>query len=580
MCGICGFSERNDSVLNAMLDSLQYRGPDATCVWFSNEISLGMQRLSIVDLAASQPVFNETKDVVVIMNGEIYNYPDLYETLIGRGHTFQYNHSDTELIPHLYEEYGVDWVKYVNGMFAVALWDRSKNKLFLFRDRIGKKPLYYSHCGKFIAFASEIKALLKHPNVSTSVDIGSLCDYFAKKTTIAPNTIYSSVKQVLPGHYLCWDGNLVLDTKYWDVRVPLSGLCKDEFTARFLDLLQNSVLIRTYCDVEFGAYLSGGTDSSSVVSTLVHQGAKKVKTFCLGYSGSAGNMPGKNDDVAYAAWLSKRLGTDHHLITISPQQFADAVPKIISAFDEPFSGTISTYFVSQLIQQHVKVALSGDGADEIFGSYLSHRIAPTVSKLLSTCPQLIPDGGKWRKNLFVFNDAEVRKLLTVMDPRHYGSPNVADFSCVDDSVNQVLFEDQTDLLPNQGLPFVDRLSMAHSVEVRCPYLDYRIIELVNSMPGNMKVSDSGVKLLQRDALRDTVVPSVIVDRKKEGFVQPIYHWMQGELSAWVDAWLDDLPGHIINRNYVKDIDRVRSPAKIWNLVCFSIWWATCKHSGM
>lgn len=199
MCGICGFSGRSDVNLYAMLKSLVHRGPDDQGVWASDEFSMGMQRLSIVDLASKQPVFNESKDVVVVMNGEIYNYLELHDKLTKQGHYFQYNHSDTELIPHLYEEYGVDWVLQVNGMFAVALWDRVKNTLFLFRDRIGKKPLYYYHSGNFFAFASEIKALLNTTFVPSTIGVGSLCNYFEKKTTTAPNTIYAHIKQVLPG---------------------------------------------------------------------------------------------------------------------------------------------------------------------------------------------------------------------------------------------------------------------------------------------------------------------------------------------------------------------------------------------
>ena len=303
---------------------------------------------------------------------------------------------------------------------------------------------------------------------------------------------------------MVWDGTNVQTKQYWNLEVPVKDMPIEDFGDQFLSLFRDSVNIRTRCDVEFGAYLSGGVDSSSVVATLVNQGVSKIKTFCLGYTGTSKELFGKQEDVDNSQEVSNMFGTDHHLLIISPFQFADAMPKIIEAFDEPFSGTVSTYFVSQLIHEHVKVALSGDGADELFGSYLAHRLSIPVQKILKSSPQLIPSGKHWRKQLFVFRDQELRKLLTFMDPKLYASAVVKDFSYDDDPVNQVLFEDQQDLLPNQVLPFVDRLSMAHSVEVRCPYLDYRIIELVNSMPGeNLKLSEFlGTKQLQRTALRD------------------------------------------------------------------------------
>lgn len=576
MCGICGFIGNNNALLPSMCDSIAHRGPDAEGTWSNGQVHLGMRRLSIVDLSAAQPVYDETKRIVVVMNGEIYNYIELKKELDRSGHRFKYDHSDTELIPHLYEEYGVDWVAHTNGMFAVALYDAEKKVLFLFRDRIGKKPLYYTYKpGKVFAFASEIKSLLHHPEVSTSVDEDSFLDYLAKKTTIAPKTIYKDVHQLLPGSWLCIDAGMsnLETTCYWRPTTARSGygLRKEEFIEKFLELFTDSVRIRTRCDVPFGAYLSGGVDSSSVVSVLASLG-RKVKTFCLGYNQDlTSRCTGKEEDIDFARRMSKLYGTDHYEIIIDHEKFREDFPRIIGAFDEPFSGTVSTYFVSSLIKDHVKVALSGDGADELFGSYLAHRLAEHVGSIASAAPNLLRNPGKWRKDLFVFNDNDMASLIHP-DLHIKHTPSVRNFIHSVDHVNQVLEEDQSDLLPNQVLPFVDRLSMAHSVEVRCPYLDYRIIELVNSAPGSWKVLHGKTKIIQKEALAGRVIPKEVTDRKKEGFVQPVYSWMEKELSKWVDDLLVTLPYDRLNKKYVMSLDKRYDHAKIWNLVCLSVWW--------
>lgn len=576
MCGICGSTDNNAELLHRMCDSLVHRGPDAFgeyyTHWDDTYVQFGIRRLSIVDLDAKQPVFNEDKQIAAVMNGEIYNYVELKEELVGLGHVFVHSHSDTELIPHLYEMYGVDWPLRVNGMFSVAVYDNRTKEILLFRDRIGKKPLYYSFRGKFFAFASEIKALLRHPNISDSLNYTMLGDYFAKKSTTAPYTIYKDILQLEPGTCLRWKDGNISTSKYWSTQPGfVESLTKGETIEKFLYLFRDSVSIRTRCDVPFGAYLSGGMDSSSVVSMLSRLG-KRVKTFCLGYDTATSTCcSGKAKDVEYARKLSSLYGTDHHEIIITANDFKEALPAIIAAFDEPFSGTVSTYFVSKLIKDHAKVALSGDGADELFGSYLSHRLANSVYKILRGAPKALQEGITWRKSLFVFIPEEAKLLLNAGLHDVY-RPNVRDFQLDKDPINQVLDEDQNDLLPNQVLPFVDRLSMAHSVEVRCPYLDYRIIELINNSPGTWKICGETTKALQKAAFGLSVLPLEIVDREKEGFVQPIYAWMLSDLSNWIDELLAELPYHILNRSYVESLTKERDAAKIWNLACFSLWW--------
>lgn len=587
MCGICGFNWKDPVLLDKMLQALVHRGPD-DCGAFSNpEFSLGMRRLSIVDLTAKQPVFDETQDIVVVMNGELYNHEDIRKDLENRGHVFRTHHSDTEVIPHLFEEYGESFVQKLNGMFAIALWDRKNKTLYLYRDRLGKKPLYVyiAASGKFIAFGSEIKALLKIPRISRELSIESLSDYFMYKSTIAPNTIYKDIDQLCNGEMLIWNEHRIQRKYYW---IPdfstraASGI--EELKDQFMDLFYDSVKIRTRCDVPFGAYLSGGLDSSSVVTVLSKLlPTSRIKTFCLGYKHeSTDQFIGKNQDVFYARKLADQLQTEHYELLIDYNDFVKDMPDILRAFDEPFSGTISTYLISRLIREHVTVALSGDGADELFGSYLIPRISNALEfcdfdglsmrdKNAAISAMKLYGKDNWREFFNVFSPPEIARFLKP----YVCFSNTAITQNKQNQMNyltQSLILDQSRLLPNQVLPFVDRLSMAHSLEVRCPYLDYRLVDFVNSLPNRLKVHQGKTKIFQRAAFVDTVLSRDIVFRKKEGFVQPIYTWMEFELKQWCVDWLNMLNKEIINTDIVKTLDFTKDKAKIWNLVCFSIWY--------
>lgn len=591
MCGICGFNYKNIDQLESMLGSIVHRGPDSSGSYVDNSMSLGMQRLSIVDLDAEQPVFNEDKSVIVIMNGEIYNHDEIRSDLENKGHKFITNHSDTEVIPHLFEEYEDAWVNYVNGMFAVAIWDKKRQRLSLYRDRIGKKPLYYSIVNKEFAFGSEIKSLLKVCGVSNELNTCSLVDYFQNKNTKAPNTFYRDIKQLLPGTFLVFKNNKIDSVEsYWKPHHRHNKDIKiNDYIEEFLYLLNDSVYIRTKCDVPFGAYLSGGIDSSSIVAVLSKiKNYRNIKTFCLGYKNNI--TFGKDLDIQFARELSKEFGTDHYELFIDHNDFIKDFPSVINAFDEPFSGAVSTYYMSNLIKKHVKVALSGDGADELFGSYLKIRLARAMQnelggfdnsfleegdeKILNSFKQT---GCHWNEFFSVFNRKELSELLNIDIFQYYlhekGTDNLNVQYDTAEIVSSALYDDQIDLLPNQVLPFVDRLSMAHSVEVRCPYLDYRLIEFVNQkIPSRLKVYNGKTKIFQKRALLNGLLPKDIIFRKKEGFVQPIYYWMQNELKEWIKEQLNSLPSCIINSRYVSTLSVSKDAAKIWNLVCFSVWW--------
>lgn len=621
MCGICGFSGRqNDRVLHRMADVMTHRGPDDDGFYSDGRINFGFRRLSIVDLdTGNQPICNEDGTVWVVFNGEIYNHDQLRKQLVNRGHRFKTDHSDTEVIVHLYEEHGQNWPTFVNGMFGVALWNASKNSLFLYRDRIGKKPLYYATGNGQIIFGSEIKAVTRHPDVSSELDYAAIYSYFGTKNISAPLTAYCAIKQLLPGHCLKWESGDIDIRPYWqiDFSNPLTDISDHEAAAHLFDLFQDAVKIRMQCDVPYGAYLSGGVDSSAVTAMMSRHQSTPVKTFCLGYEDDPdGQFFGKAQDIEYARRMSKYWGTEHHEYIINADTFAEAMPDIMAAFDEPFSGTISTFFLSTLITRHVKVALSGDGADELFGSYLAHRLAFPIENYLKMKaggfhhlheldeeqssrihPFNTPDQFKflsaiaadristWRNRLSVFSESERSELLTggfrkIIDHKTQNVYcDIENRLTAGDALNRSLEIDQMELLPNQVLPFVDRLSMAHSVEVRVPYLDYRIIEFANRLPGRMKIYRGMVKYIHKEALKE-LLPTELLQRPKEGFVQPIYTWMHSHLKQWTKAQLMELPDTLFNMNHVNRLVQAFESgdqtinAKIWNLVCFSIWYRT------
>lgn len=619
MCGIAGFTGIfDDWILKRMVASLQHRGPDDEGFYQTTDMSMGMRRLSIVDIAnGRQPISNEDHTIWTVLNGEIYNHHLLRQNLIQAGHVFRTSHSDTEVIVHLFEENGFDFLNRINGMFALALWDSKNKRLVLARDRLGKKPLYYAMVGQDIVFGSEIKALFAHPGVSRSIDPVSIYQYLGLKNTASPRTVYAGVKQLPPGHLLIYENGAIRTRQYWQPDFsPVATVSENDAVLEIRRLIEDAVRLRMDCDAPYGAYLSGGLDSSTVVSLMSRMQDRPVKTFCLGYADEvAGQFQGKAQDLHFARDMSRRLGTEHHEFIIDADLFAKHVPEVMRAFDEPFSGTISTFFLSILIGQHVKVALSGDGADEMFGSYLAHRLALPIRYYLglklagrSGFENLTPadrvalgefatpdqfrflshiahkNQAVWRDRLAVFSRCEREKLLTPdflalipEDARDDGYEAIEKSFTATDSLNQALEMDQRGLLPNQILPFVDRLSMAHSIEVRCPFLDYRLVEFVNRLPGSFKIDGGITKRILKLAVTD-LLPTELINRPKEGFVQPVYTWMHGSLKNWVLNILDQLPESVFQPKALFDLrrrfmDGDRSlNAKIWNLVCFSLWY--------
>ncbi len=614
MCGICGFTGEPDwQTLQRMTDALVHRGPDEAGFWESGEVSLGMRRLAIVDLeTGQQPIFNEDATVGVVFNGEIYNYPELQAELKAAGHRFRTDHSDTEVLVHLYEQYGDEFLHKLNGMFAIALWDLRRQRLFLARDRAGIKPLYFSMAGGRLIFGSEIKAILQHPAVSREPDFAALSHYLSLKNIPAPWSAFLGIRQLGPGEFICVEGGALTQRIWWrPVFRENARLEGQETAARIRELLEDAVRLQMRADVPFGAYLSGGVDSSSVVALMSRIGGRQVTTFSLVYSGELDN---KAADQKYARLVAREFGTDHHEYVLSFREAAASIGAVLDAFDEPFSGVTSTFFITQLIAKHVKVALSGDGADELFGSYLAHRLAQPLhhfarlraralggltarennllqpfSDNLDYLAAIFDRGDEVdrRASLYLWTDAGKNELLSDKMLALSGGAQTRDLVAkryaeagTNDPLNRALYCDFVTLLPDQVLAFVDRLSMAHSVEVRPPFLDHRLIEFAGSIPGALKIRNGREKHILKEAVRG-LIPQAVIDRRKEGFVLPMDHWLLNNLRDKVEETLapERLAAHGLLRpgpvRAILDAHYARAAnhgPRIWNLMMFQLWW--------
>jgi asparagine synthase (glutamine-hydrolysing) len=587
-----------------MAGTLRHRGPDAAGFWEEDGVSLGMRRLSIIDLATGQqPVFNEDHSIAVVFNGEIYNYVELRAELECAGHRFSTDHSDTEVIVHLYEEHGLDFLHYLNGMFAIALWDRRRRQLVLARDRLGIKPLYFARLNDGVAFGSEPKALLEHPAVSREPNLVALHHYLSLKNVPAPLSAFRGIEQLRSGEIAVCRDREIIRRHWW--RPPFdqtADVDEVEAASEIRRLLQDSVRLQMRSDVPFGAYLSGGLDSSAVVALLAQQGAGKIKTFTLVYDD---DFPSKDTDRRFARMVAERCGTEHYEHLVRFDHLPEQLDQVVRAFDEPFSGVISTFFITQSIAQHVKVALSGDGSDELFASYLPHRIAAPLAAYAAgrnDPDSLMPfenDAGRLaelhargdeaarRMGLYLLDD-DAKNALYSPQMREAVAANKTEAlirgrlaACgSEDPTNRALFLDLDTLLPDQVLPFVDRLSMAHSVEVRPPFLDHRLVEFACSLPGHFKIRAGRVKNILKDAVRD-LLPAELIARPKEGFIMPINEWLVGQLKSYVRSALapEKIKAQGLFRpeavRYMLDAHfsgRHHYGNQIWNLLMLQLWW--------
>lgn len=610
MCGICGVMSLDDTrpdiaVVRRMADSIVHRGPDGDGFYSDSAIALGHRRLSIIDLATGdQPIFNEDQSIAIVFNGEIYNYRELRKELIKKGHRFRTT-GDTEVIVHLYEEQGIDCVRDLNGMFAFAIWDAREHQLFLARDPLGEKPLYYASSGRQFMFASELKALLR-AGVRREIEATALDDYLAYGYVPAPRTIYDSVFKLPAAHRLVVRGGRIDISRYW---YPWSAnridVTENEASRELIRLLGDAVTLRLRSDVPVGAFLSGGIDSSLIVALAAQQNSA-LRTFSvrineLGF-----------DESPYARLVASRFHTDHHEIEVDVPQL-DQLPMLVRQFDEPFAdpSVVPTYYVTQAASRHVKVCLSGDGADELFAGYSQYRRGwiegcldrlplrtSALGAVASNLPQRLPGVGfltrmsvagaqRHQAMVGLFLPRERRALLlpryrTAVDE---GAWLLADAHARTDlnEIERRMLADQLSYLPEDILVKVDRASMKNSLEVRVPFLDPRLVQFVNALPIHLKIDRTTQKRLLRRLLVEIGLPE-LVNRPKQGFGFPLKSWLWGRLSGEVERLLlaDDtrlsrlLDIHEVHRLLAESRKRGRDlTERVWALFWLEHWLRTC-----
>ena len=613
MCGIAGFYLRegnaDPAVARAMCDQIRHRGPDDEGYHVAGGCAIGMRRLSIIDLSTGhQPMTNEDRSVWVVFNGEIYNYRELRANLIASGHRFVTN-SDTETLVHLYEQEGVEGLRRLRGMFAYAIWDAKRGRLFLARDRFGKKPLYYAVLPHGLFFASELKCL-RVAGVPEDIDAEALRLFFQFTYIPEPLSCYRAAKKLAPGSWLTYDANgTVCQGRYWSFPAPVAAAPADFSEAAACDRLREkfdeAVRIRMIADVPLGAFLSGGIDSSSVVASMALVSPEPVKTFSIGFEESAFN------ELEYAAMVARQYRTDHHEIVVRPDA-VQLVSRLIEHFDEPFgdSSAIPTFIVSEFAVQHVKVALSGDGGDELFAGYERFqaleklrrfdRMPQALRGFISWIADRLPYSAYGKNYLHMLSRSTAleryfesnfapwllrRELLEPawMLPADsaYFTRTLADFLLPEDAdlLSQALFFETTQNLPGDMLVKVDRMSMANSLEVRCPVLDHELGELAASIPHASKIRVGKGKHILLQAIGDRLPPAIL-SRAKMGFAVPLRLWFRTSLREFLQDHLSSsmiAARGIVSQPFMQrmlaehDSGRRDNSHWLWSLLMLELW---------
>lgn len=618
MCGICGVSFQHkpvpESLVKAMCDKITHRGPDEAGYFIHENFGMGMRRLSIIDLSTgTQPIYNEDHSLAIVFNGEIYNFQSLREELRSKGHRF-YTNADTEAIVHAYEEWGTESPEHLNGMFAYSIFDHTSQRLFLARDRVGIKPLYYYWDGKTFAFGSEIKSILEVPGIDRSIDVEALNRFLTFEYISAPESIFQKVRKLPPGHWLLFENGRLSIQKYWDVPFEDEFLSEEEAKEELRALLSDSVNLRLISDVPLGAFLSGGIDSSTIVGLMAGHMDQPVKSFSIGFEDSSYN------ELDYARTVAHAFHTEHKEFIIQPDAVS-MVEKLIYHLDEPFGdfSIFPTYLVSKMAREHVTVILSGDGGDELFGgydTYVADKMAQTYRQipgfirkgLVEPFARALPptaqkkglvnkikrftEGAAYPADLqhvrwMIFLSEKDRAALFLPDHLE----NIRDGATYSlmrdyfsraktgDRLNQQSFVDLKTYLVDDILVKVDRMSMATSLEARVPFLDHRIVEFAFRVPGNLKIKNGETKYILKEAMRD-LLPEKILTRDKQGFSIPIKNWIRHELK---EMMLDILSPEKIRREgffQVEYINRLveehlkgkeNHSHRLWALMMFE-WW--------
>ena len=617
MCGIAGkinldFNNKIDEFeLKKMTDSIYDRGPDDEGFYVNKNIGLGFRRLSIIDLSTGhQPLSNEDGSIWIIFNGEIYNYQELQETLLKQGHIFR-TKSDTETIVHLYEQYGIDCLKYLRGMFSFAIWDNNKRQLFCARDRFGIKPFYYYYDQEKFVFGSEIKAILKSEGIDKSLSYDALDSYFAFGYIGNDLSIYKNISKLNPGHYLILSLNNTpkVDIKrYWDISFePDYSKTEEQWCEEIEASFSEAIKLHMIADVPLGAFLSGGIDSSSVVAMMAKNSNRPIKTFSIGFKEQTFN------ELKYAREVAKKYGTEHHEQIVEPESMS-LLPKLVNAYDEPFADTsaIPTYYVSKLAREFVTVALSGDGGDELFAGYDTYSKFnkmkssafyfdnPALNKIIwgslyKIIPQSLPGKGlsyllSQNKEylgayLSFWTKDERKKLLSDHPPINYrnGSEiykeDILKHGNRNDFVSNLQYLDMRSYMVDDILTKVDRASMMNSLEVRVPLLDHKFAELTFKIPSNLKLKGNEQKYIFKKSMKSFLPPSIF-NHEKQGFGIPLPFWFKDDLKEYVNDTLlseNALSHKYLNKGVIKNTivnnhKGLRNLSlKIWSLIFFEEW---------
>jgi len=620
MCGICGVvaaeRERGPDLeaVARMSGRLVHRGPDDHGLFCEGPAALAARRLSIIDLAhGHQPIENEDGGAVVVQNGEIYNYRELKRELEGKGHRFATD-CDTEVLIHLWEEEGERFVERLRGMFAIALWDKRRRRLLLARDRFGIKPLYYRHKDGGLSFVSELKAMLEQPGFSREIDPKAVSAYLAFNSIPAPLTIFAEARKLPPGHLLAWEGGEVEVRRFARAGAVTDGErggSEDELAAELREVLDDSVRAHLVADVPVGVLLSGGVDSGGLAALAAAHSTEAVRTFSIGFE-EAGF-----DELSRARLVAERYGTDHHELVVRPDA-VELLPKLVEAFDEPFgdSSALPTYLVSELAAGQVKVALSGEGGDELFGGYYTYvadllarrigRLAPLARPLAEALPSRHDRVGFDYKAKRFARAAALPPLQRHHAWKEIFSPQLrfeltgegaSGWDPVDlyreryaetagaDPLSRMQDVDLGIYLVDDLLVKTDRLSMAHSLEARVPFLDQHVAEFAFSLPRRMKVRGFQKKRLLRKALAP-LLPSEIVHGRKQGFSIPLAAWLRGPLEPFAREVL--APGALERQGLLEPgavtpiLDRHCSgqedlSRQVWGLMALTLWFDRYAH---
>ncbi len=621
MCGIVGKLSFTGPVDQAQIQRMcalsSHRGPDDEGIYLNGQVGLGTRRLSVIDVEGGhQPLSNEDGTIWLTCNGEVYNFTELRTSLEARGHRFA-TRTDTEVIVHLYEEEGPYCVERLNGMFAFALWDTRSRTLLLARDRLGEKPLHYAVTSHGLVFASEIAPILQDPDVERRVNLPALLQYLRIGYVPSPLTMVEGIRKLPPAHFLTWyDGQVRLE-RYWDVRLDKLILPEEEWLERIQSLLQDAVRIRLISDVPLGALLSGGLDSSIVVGLMSRFLDQPVKTFSIGFEEQEYN------ELPFARLVARYFGTEHHEEIVRPEA-ARVLPLLIRHYGEPFGdeSCIPTYYLCRMARRHVTVALSGDGGDENFGGYpriaryLAFSSAHSLRGLVATeVKSILADKNpfaalfnpsRWRAwgNELIYRLREIifpleryahhwvvwkEEAQNILSPdlgvTIYSRQSLAPFREAwgrthrQPQIDRLLYLDLMTYLPDNLQVKIDIASMANSLEVRAPFLDYRLVELAAAMPGYLKIDQGRTKVLLRRLARSLLLPE-ICERGKQGFSPPLERWLASDLKPMVTDLLLDSPlrqrgffhpptvEHIVKTHMA---GRKNYGRNIWLLLNFELW---------